>query len=300
MHEVHFSFKAMGGKNEIWFYAPNELDQFKIADEAINLVLYYESKYSRFNETSFLSIVNNAAGKDRIRIDDETALLLNYANACYIQSGGLFDITSGILRRIWDFKKKEIPSQESIKKTKKLIDWSKVSITSEGIFLPLEGMEIDLGGIVKEYTSDKVASFLLSKKITNAFINLGGDIHIIGSKPNSVPWIIGIQHPRKPGETLASLSMLKGAIATSGDYERYFEKDGKRYCHIMNPKIGYPVLDLQSVTVCAESCLVAGSLSTIAMLLGEVKAIPMLRDSGYPFFAVNRDGKIISKGPFTS
>lgn len=298
MNEVHFSFKAMGGKNEIHFFASPEISQAKIADEAINLVLNYESKYSRFNENSFLSNVNNAAGKDRIRIDNETASLLNYANACYIQSGGLFDITSGILRKIWDFKKKEVPSQESISKIKRLINWSKVSITSEGIFLPHEGMEIDFGGIVKEYTSDRVASFFLSKKISNAFVNLGGDIHIIGSKPNSEPWLIGIQHPREPGKTLASVSMMIGAMATSGDYERYFEKDGVRYCHIMNPKIGYPVSDLQSVTVCAESCLVAGSLSTIAMLLGEVRAIKMLNDSDYPYLVVKRDGTILSKGPF--
>ena len=130
-------------------------------------------------------------------------------------------------------------------------------------------MEIDFGGIGKEYAADRAATICIDHGIRHGLVNLAGDVRVLGPQPDGTPWRIGITHPRCPGATIAGLDLAGGAVATSGDYERYFELDGVRYCHILDPRSGMPVRHWQSVSVIAPLCVVAGSCSTIAMLLEE-------------------------------
>ena len=156
------------------------------------------------------------------------------------------------------------------------------------------GMEIDFGGIGKEYAADRAASVCMELGVRHGFINLGGDIRVMGPHPDGSPWLMGIVHPRKPPSVLASLGIPSGALATSGDYERYFELDGRRYCHILDPRNGYPVNGLQSVSVVAPLCTVAGSLCTIAMLKG-IEGLDFLAQQEMPWLAV--DGRGRTSGP---
>jgi len=155
-------------------------------------------------------------------------------------------------------------------------------------------MEIDFGGIGKEYAADRAATLCIEHGIAHGLVNLGGDVRATGPQPDGAPWRVGIRHPRRAGAVLATVALEAGAVATSGDYERCFEISGRRYCHILNAGTGLPVAHWQSVSVIAPLCVVAGSCATIAMLL-EHKAEAFLRDQGLRYLAVAPDGAL--RGP---
>lgn len=248
-----------------------------------------EKKYSRFLDNSITSKINRQAGTNQaITIDQETQLLLDYADQLFKQSEGLFDITSGILRKIWNFKSLKRPSKEQIDSILPLIGWDTVIRSEDAILLPKKGMQIDFGGFVKEYTADVLATLCLDAGISHGMINLGGDIKIIGPHPDGKPWVVGIQHPRKPEQAAAKVKMHTGAIATSGDYERYMMIDDTRYCHLLSPTTGESIRSsLASVTVIADSCLLAGSLSTLAMLKSPENP-KWIDDMGVPFLKISQ------------
>jgi thiamine biosynthesis lipoprotein len=162
------------------------------------------------------------------------------------------------------------------------------------MFLPQAGMEIDFGGFGKEYAVDRAAAVLLSFGVRHAFVNLGGDVTVTGPRADREPWQLGIRHPRDPLGVVAQLSIASGGIATSGDYERFLDYGGRRYSHILNPRTGESVVGWQSVTALAPSCLVAGSISTIAMLKSATHAAAWLEGSGAPYFAVDASGRVVS------
>ena len=288
-------FKALGGVNEILLYSADQATADNIFLLLENQVLEIEGAYSRYKPESIVSKINASAGKETVELDEESAALIDYADTLYQESDGLFDITSGILRRIWDFDKKIVPTQAEIDKLLPKVGWQYVDWKSPFIKLTKPEMQIDFGGFGKEYAVDRARSLAIQIGVRSALINLSGDVAAVGPRPDGSPWSVGITHPREKGEVIASFPLRGGGVATSGDYERYFEKDGKRYSHILNPKTGMPVESFQSVTVMAESCLVAGSLTTVAMLLGEEKGLALLNKSGAPYIIVDSSGKL-SKG----
>lgn len=225
-----------------------------------------EQRYSRYRSDSLLSEINRAAScGGSVAVDDETAGLLDYADTCYRQSDGLFDITSGLLRRAWRFDGGRLPDENVLKALLTKVGWDKLRWNRPVLsFAP--GMELDFGGIVKEYAADRIATLFREQHSPHALINLGGDVRVVGPRPDSGPWRVGIRHPRQPGDLLDTLALTGGGVATSGDYERCMVIDGVRYGHILNPKTGWPVRHLASVTVVADFCVIAGSASTIAML----------------------------------
>ncbi len=264
----HFPFSAMGSSCEIKIYCQDKTSAQQIADKVIADVKRIEQRYSRYRDDSILSEINRVADKGgSIAVDEETAALLNYANTCYQQSAGLFDITSGVLRKAWDFKSQTIPKQAEIKKILKTVGWKKVKVTSSSISFAISGMQLDFGGIGKEYAVDRAANICWQQGIKHGLVNLGGDIKIIGPHPGSKPWKVGVRHPRKAGEMLTQIPVYLGAVASSGDYERCIVINGKRYGHVLNPRTGWPVSGLVSVTVLSEQCVIAGSACTIAMLM---------------------------------
>lgn len=288
-----FNFSALGGSNEIQLYAKD----LQIASATKDLLLQdlsnLEQHYSRYKSESLISKINAAAGKnERCLVDQETAALLDYTKVCWQQSAGLFDITSGVLRKVWDFKAKKIPSQQELSAILPLVGWNKIIWQKPYCSLSVPGMELDFGGIAKEFAADRLAGLAIQNDIKHGLINLGGDIRIIGPHPDASAWTIGITHPREKGAVIANITLPYGGLATSGDYERYFELDGKRYCHILNPKTGWPVDSFQSVSVVAENCLVAGTAATTTMLLGQEKGMKYLKDLKVKFLCVNKEGKI--------
>lgn len=281
----------MGTSCEIQLFATIGEAAKRAADAAIADIARLEARYSRYRGDSFLSEINRIAAEGgRISVDDETAGLLNYAATCHEQSGGLFDITSGVLRRAWRFDSGALPDQGLIDDLLTKVGWDKVAWKPPVLEFPLPGMEIDFGGVVKEYAADRAAGLCWSAGIRHGMINLGGDIKVIGPRGDGSPWRIGIRHPRRKDELLQTVELSSGAMASSGDYERCLTIDGVRYGHILNPRTGWPVAHLASVSVIADFCVVAGSASTIAMLKQD-QGPAWLKTLGLPYLWVDVNGE---------
>ena len=289
----------MGCPCGLQFYAMDDLTAENVFKAVFAEVDRLDRYYTNYSASSFTAAINRSAGnKEGIVVDPETGTLLDYAQQCTIMSDGLFDITAGSLRRAWIFEKKNpvLPSQETLKKLLSLVGWEKVKWKNPNFTLPKKGMMIDFGGIVKEYAADTAEKICLSMGMHHGIIDMGGDIKIIGPHIDGKPWIIGVNHPRKIGKEIAKVRLGGGAIATSGDYERSIKIDGKTYSHILNPKTGWPVEGMSSVTVVADHCLIAGSLTTIAFLKGP-KGVEWLKDFNLPFFCTDQSGNLSEQRP---
>jgi thiamine biosynthesis lipoprotein len=284
-------FKAMGSACEVVlaFHTQNEAES--MAKLAIDEVLRIERKYSRYTTDSIIAKINQQAGCGAVQCDDETWALFQFASQLFDQSDGLFDITSGVLRQAWDFKNPEVPSSQKLEALLPLVGWEKVVLQDQSIALPLAGMEIDLGGFGKEYAADRAAQVLKEKGVTHGYVNLAGDMRFLGPKPTGEPWMIGIQDPRALDQVVATLPITMGGLATSGDYERYFELNGQRYCHVLNPKTGMPVSYWRSVSVTSPATVVSGCTTTMAMLK-EAEGLAFLQATGFDFFAIDHTGKV--------
>lgn len=285
------TFQAMGTRCETQLYA-TYADAAAHTAAAIQAdVQRLEAKYSRYRDTSFLSQINRvAASGGDIEVDEETAHLLDYAATCYAESKGLFDLTSGVLRRAWNFKSGEMPEREHIAALLQHVGWHRLRWHSPALEFPEPGLELDFGGIVKEYAADRAATLCRERGAEHALINLGGDIRIAGPHPDGTPWRIAIRDPRHSDGVLQQVELSAGALASSGDYERCIDINGIRYGHILNPLTGWPVRHLAAVSVAADYCVIAGSAATIAMLL-EHEGPEWLRQLGLPHVWVDVMGR---------
>ena len=292
----HFSFKAMGSFCEIQLFDESRIRVKNVVNQLAEEVARLEKKYSRFREDSFLTEINSSAGnKLGLAIDDETQSLFDHALNCFEQSDGLFDITTGALNKIWDFKKAIVPSQAQIDVARNHVGLNKLSCKDSHIHLPRD-MQIDFGGIVKEYAADSVARLARSLGVEHGLVNLGGDFSVIGSQPDNKPWAVGISSPVSESGVMAKIELNDGGLASSGDYERFFMHEGKRYSHILNPMTGWPSNGLRAVSIAANLCSVAGSAATIAMLKDESEAKAWLKDSGLACVYMDSEEKIGSAG----
>ncbi len=235
-------------------------------------VLRIEHKYSRYRADSELSRWHAHAG-ETIEVDDESAGLLDLAELCHQLSGGLFDISSGVLRAVWRFDGSDrLPDADAVARVAARVGWSRVRWQRPRLTLPA-GMELDLGGLGKEYAADRVLGLLREHTGLPLLVNLGGDLVASGPRANGEAWYVGVERPvseSSTGLSTAGLIALRGgALATSGDARRYLLKDGVRYSHILDPRSGWPVQGApRSVTVAAPTCTEAGLMSTLAMLQG--------------------------------
>jgi thiamine biosynthesis lipoprotein len=292
-----FSFSAMACPCEVQCWASNAAQAQRWFDCARAEVQRIEQKYSRYLDTSVLSQINRNAGHSPIEVDDETAHLLNYAQTCFQASDGAFDITCGALRRVWDFRSAtpHLPSPTEIDLVLERIGWQRLTWRPPLLTLA-HAMEIDLGGVAKEYAADRAAVLCAQAGASSLLVNLGGDIRALGPQPGGQPWRIGIAHPRAQAQTtVATLKLSQGGIASSGDYERFIEVDGKRYCHILDARTGLPAPECpQSVSVIAPACMLAGSHSTIAMLQGN-DAQAWLEATGLSYLLITANGEVHRK-----
>ena len=290
--DIGFQFSAMACDCEVRVAGLSRRKAEPLAKLAIAEVQRIESKFSRYRAASAVSRINAAAGTGQsVEVDDETAHLLDFAATLHSMSDGLFDATSGTLRKAWDFRAGRLPEASQIDALLPLVGWQHVRWRDKRIELPRAGMELDFGGFGKEYAADRAATLLQQHGVRHGMVNLGGDIRLLGPRPDDRAWSLGIQHPRDMHRMLATLALGTGALATSGDYERYFELDGVRYCHVLNPRTGWPVRAWRSVSVVAPACLAAGALTTIAMLK-ENDALAFLASQNVGYLAVDADGHV--------
>ncbi len=288
-----YDFKAMGSPCSIQLYASTSRQAKQYADIVISDVARLEARYSRYRQDSYLSEINRVAAQGgEISVDPETASLLDYAATCYQESDGLFDISSGILRKAWDFKSGQLPAEGAIASVLDRVGWKHIKWATPVLAFQITGMEIDFGGVVKEYAVDRAAALCWEAGVRHGVVNLGGDIKIIGPHADGSPWNVGIRNPgHKDGEALQTLQLYTGALASSGDYERCITLNGRRYGHVLNPKTGWPVKRLAAVSVVGDFCVVAGSASTIAMLK-EDQGPTWLEELGLSHLYVDVDGKV--------
>jgi len=226
-----------------------------------------EHKYSRYRDDSVVAWIHGHRGL-KCALDAETASLLDFARQCFDISGGLFDITSGILRRAWKFDGSDrVPDAAAVAALLPSIGFDKVEWDSPVVLLP-RGMELDFGGIGKEYAVDRAYDILAAHSNVPFLVNFGGDLRANRSPPDA-PWRVGIERPDGEMSAAMLLDLQSGAVATSGDSHRFLLKDSIRYSHILDPLTGWPVAGApRSVSVAASSCTEAGLLATLAMLQG--------------------------------
>ncbi|MBU2877564.1 MULTISPECIES: FAD:protein FMN transferase [Aliiglaciecola] len=229
-----------------------------------------ENKYSRYQNNNVMHRLNQS-NNQAVKIDSETAKLLAFANTCYQISEGLFDITSGVLRKAWQFDGSDkIPEHAQVTELLPYLGWQHVTYTSDSITLPV-GFELDFGGIGKEYAVDCVAKACQQvAPNVSVLVNFGGDIQVTQARKSQPYWQVGIEDPSNASGGIAMVNIASGGLATSGDANRYLLKNGVRYSHVLNPKTGYPIQQApRSVTVAAQHCIQSGLLATLALLQGQ-------------------------------
>lgn len=289
-----FPFSAMGSRCEVRLAAADAGLARRDANAAIDEVRRIEAKYSRYRRDSVVSTINAAAGLRPVTCDRETQALLAYADTLYHTSWQRFDITSGVLRKAWDYRRAVLPQPAQLQALLPLVGWPGVVRDGATVYLPLPGMELDFGGFGKEYAVDRAAEVLAARGVAHGYVNLGGDMRFLGPRPDGLAWSIGIQDPRHAADTAASIAVSRGALATSGDYERFMEVDGRRYCHVLDPHSGMPVSYWRSVSVLAPLAVLAGSCTTTAMLL-EQDGLAFLDQSGMSYLAIDHEGRIFRR-----
>lgn len=262
-------YQAMAGPCEIHICTEEKSEADHLASLALFETRRIEHKYSRYRDDSIVHAINTAQGRT-IEIDEETSRLLEYADQCYRLSDGLFDITSGVLRRAWRFKGEVVdPDDELIAGLLHKVGWDRVTLRDGTVTMPADS-EIDLGGIGKEYAVDRTAQLLTAELAAPIMVNFGGDIRVVGVGGSDRSWHIGIEDPQVSDQPVGQIELRNGAVATSGDARRFCLYKGKRLGHILNPKTGWPAEDMpRSVTVIGETCLESGFLATLAMLYGK-------------------------------
>lgn len=242
---------------------------------------------------SAVSQVNQAAGITPVTVPQEVIYVLQEALRIAKRTGGAFDPTIGPLVDLWDIggDNSQVPNQEAIKKAASLVDWRLVELDTEActVFLPKEGMALDLGGIAKGFAADQLVLIAQEAGVQRALFDLGGNIYTFGSKEDGSPWRVGVKDPQSPAEAPPlAVAVKDSSVVTSGMYERFFEQDGVRYHHILNPATGFPVWnDVQSVTIVSKNSMLADALSTSVFILGQEKGLELLE-------AEQAEGVIIS------
>ena len=270
----------------------------RVLETCVQKVKHLNDKYSRYDSNSVVSRINQQAGSGHLTtLDEETQAILNYADVCHAESSGVFDITSGVLRKAWDFKalhaEHRLPSPDFIQELLQLVGWGRVYWQNHQFALPEKGMEIDLGGVVKEYAADVVHEILSRNGISSALVDLGGDIRILSHESDSSSWDIFLKNPFSGNPFLAKIKLRSGGVATSGTGERFFEIEGKRYSHLLNPMTGWPVeKPAASLTILAEQCIIAGSIASIGLLKGKDCLAWLENNIELPYWCCLEDGSL--------
>jgi FAD:protein FMN transferase len=250
-----------------------------------------EVKFSRYRETSVISEINRNAGRTPVAVDEETERLVTAALDLARTTGGRFDPTVGVLRRVWDFRSGRVPAPAEVEALLPLVDASAVSVEDGTVFLRRAGMELDLGGVGKEYAVDRAAEILEREGVGAAVVDFAGDVRTIGMRGDGRPWSVGVVDPDDTRRCRFAVRTIgTSGVATSGTYERGFVKDGRRYHHLIDATTGWPAQGLASVTVVDGTTFRAGRFATAAFLLGAEAGLQLLEQ------AAGLEGALITEG----
>ena len=290
----------MGSSLEITLYTDSEKLFYKITDESLERAKEIDHLFSNYKDDSVLAEVNSNAGKTAVSVPNEfielTQTAINYSK----KTDGSFDITVGNLFELWKIngEKGALPSQDELKSALECTGYQNIKLESNNVSFTKDCISLDFGAIGKGYVVDEIVRIARKYGVKNGLINFGGNIYALGTPLDSDAWDIGINDPAKPGEIIKYLSLKNHGTATSGDYEKYFEINGKRYSHIINPRTGLPVEEISSVTVIAKTGTEADVYSTAFSVLGLEKAKKLLEDNekmGVMFITKKRDKTNIFK-----
>lgn len=277
----------------------------ELVDEAFDLCQTYEDTFSRTIEGSDIYNINNSGGAP-VTVSDDTIEILETAKYFSELSDGAFDITTAPLSIRWDFEGENpsVPPDDEIQELLAKVDYTKIKIDGNTVTLEAPVEAIDLGAIAKGYIADKLAEFLKDNGVTSAIISLGGNIYAIGENAEEKrPFNLGVQDPQaEDGSILGYLQLSDKSLVTSGDYQRYFMQDGKRYHHILDPKTGYPAESgLSSVTIISDSSVVGDALSTTCFVLGKDKGLELINSyDGVEAIFIDHDGNMYFSDGFGS
>ncbi len=278
-------------------------------DKAFSEIEKIDKLVNFFSDKSEVSEINKNAGQKPVTVSHEIFDVLERAIYASEKTDGAFDVTIGPEISLWDFHNKIKPENKAIKKRLPLVNYKALILNKEipSVYLKKKGMLIDPGGMAKGYAADRAVEVMKKNGIKSGLVAIAGDIKTFGIKPDGKPWKIGIRNPRaipprpsllKGGEggfsdeIMATIEMTDMAISTSGDYERYFIIEGKRYHHILNPKTGYPAEECRSVSIIAKDGSVTDPFSTGIFILGAEKGIKLLEEMGIDGIIVDKNGKI--------
>lgn len=281
-------------------YGVEESEGDKIAKEAFNEMERLEGIFSRHIEGSEIERINRAAGREWVEVSPEVILVLKKALVISRLTEGAFDPTIGPLLELWGFgngeEEQQSPPSTEIDETLALVNYEKIEIDKEAsrVFLAEEGMQLDVGGIAKGFVVDRGQQVIEEAGVKGAFVNAGGDINISGSKPDGEQWKIAVQHPQDQQKMVAHLSLDQGSVATSGGYQRFFEEDGERYHHIIDPASGWPAKNgVISATVLGPDTLAADAYSTAVFVLGIENGLELLETlSDIEGVLIDKEGNI--------
>jgi len=249
-----------------------------LLEEAFEMCAGYEALFSITREGSDVWRINHAGGEPVTVAPQTAGVICEGLSYCEL-SGGLFDITIGRVSRLWDFSgNPRVPADAELEAARATVDYRKVLVEGNSVTLLNPEAWIDLGGIAKGYIANRLAEFLLAREVAGAVIDLGGDVAIIGEKPDGEPWRLGVRQPfGGRSDLLGVIETGEASVVTSGVYERQFESGGRLYHHILDPVTGFPVVtDIVSATVVTDNSTAGDALSTIAVLAGSAGAADLL------------------------
>lgn len=261
-------------------------DDEDVLDDAFSLLNELDKRLSMYKPSSDISLINSASGQHPITTSRHTLKAVSDSLRLYEITGGVFNPLIGAVTRLWKINRAggSVPTPESLDHAVKLSNIDNLVISGDSVFLKEQGCVLDLGGIAKGYASTEISKLLKSRGVESAIIDLGGNIHTVGAKPDGSPWQIGIRNPLNPFAAPALVVKVKDqAVITSGNYERFKTIDGKKYSHFFDTSTGESVMsDLLSVTVISPDGALADGLATAFMITGIDKALEILRNIDNP------------------
>ena len=272
-------FQAFGTSCKIKFSPLDSINHEIISSEIISWVDHFEKRYSRYLAKSWLSSVNKSAGIKAVRFSDEDQLILSAAQYSFFKSNRAIDPSCLPLTLLWQKAKDQnhLPKDSIIHQAKDLVNWNKVILKENEIFLPDQGMGLDFGGFGKEFAVDQVSQKLKTLSCKNYLIDFGGDIFAAGYSAEDYGWKVGIERPEGGEKPTFVLNLSNQALATSGNYRKYFDLNGKRYGHTIDHRTGYPTIHSElSASVISPSCLTSGIISTSCLMVGRKEGLRMI------------------------
>lgn len=269
----------MGSAFEFIVVAENDREGERLLDLSVAEVRRLEALLTEFSETSQTALLNRSAGGSPVAVDPEVYALIARCLDLSRLTGGAFDITAGALRRLYNFKNPApaLPSPTALAEARQKVGFEKIRLLDgHRLRLSEAGMRIGFGAIGKGYAADRVKALLLAEGVRSGVINASGDLVAWGRRPDGEPWRVGIARPEAPAEVLLWLPVDGQAVATSGDYEQFFEIDGQRYSHNLNPLTGLPVTGLRSVSVISPSAELSDALATAVFVMGAGEGLSLI------------------------